>query len=304
MSYAVVMNRPFLRTVLFACCVVSASAGCSDDTPRSCDAAPVCAGNEAEVASCAGRTDCREVSVCGVTIACGPVTLCDGIPVCADGENEVPSCVDRLACRSVTACDGTIYCQTNGCHPPPTCANDYVEVPSCTGLSFCSTVSQCGVALSCAPNTGGPCSTNADCPSETFCDFADDLCGSGQSTGTCQVREPTCPDTPPVCYCGNATYPGVEHDLCAGKDGRDFNVNEGCLGAGDIGCGHLICNNDDYDYCQKSPGGPDHADAVTCVVYPGSCADDPMTCACLASVVADCGGTCTDGFNGPTVFCP
>ena len=293
-----------VRPILVVCCLAAVGLGCSDNIASRYEAAPACADDEAEVASCTGHANCREVSICGTTISCIPATPCDGVPTCASGETAVPSCDGRLACRSVTLCGETTYCQTNGCDQPPTCVNDLVEVSSCAGLSICSTVSRCGVTLSCAPNTGGPCTTVYDCPSDTFCDFADDLCGTGQSTGTCQVREPSCPDSPPVCYCGGITYPGVEHDLCAGKDGYDFSANDGCLGAGDIGCGHLICDNSEYDYCLKSPGASEHADEVTCLVYPGSCADDPITCACLASVIADCGGTCSDGFNGPTVFCP
>jgi hypothetical protein len=237
--------------------------------------------------------------------ACGDDANCEAVPTCEATEIEVESCEGRGDCRENELCGVTIFCQEKGeeCFAGPECTPPAIEVQTCPPASTCENVSACGSTIICATDsTPGTCLSNAECGATQFCNFPDGECGAGEP-GVCIAQPMVCSDGPAVCYCdGTITMDG---DLgCEGWMGRDFDeTGTACtLPATAFACGHLVCDQGTTDYCRKTAndtGGPPY---VSCSMAPQGC--DPAACACLTEIIDGCGGTCTDGPNGPTVVCP
>jgi hypothetical protein len=230
---------------------------------------------------------------------------CTALPTCDEGEVEVPSCESRPGCHEVEACGSTIACEgVSSCQAEPACQSPAVEVQTCPAMATCVEETECGKTILCA-TTGmnpGTCTSTADCPMNEFCNWPDGLCGAG-APGACTPITSTCSDGVGVCYCdGTVTVNG---DIsCEGYQGKDFDsTGTACtLPATAFSCGHIVCDFGTNDYCQlttNDTGGPPY---VQCAYAAAQC--DPATCACLTDEIAACGGTCTDGPNGPTITCP
>lgn len=230
---------------------------------------------------------------------------CTALPTCGPNETEVESCEGLSNCQEVEACGDTIFCQEvqEQCFAGPECTPPAIQVETCPANSTCETVSACGSSVLCATdNTPGTCTSNAECGATQFCNFPDGECGAGEP-GVCIAQPMVCSDGPAVCYCdGTITMDG---DLgCEGWMGKDFDDSgTACTYPSTaIACGHLVCDAGTADYCRKTTddtGGPPY---VSCSTAPQGC--DPADCACLTEIVDGCGGSCTDGPNGPTVICP
>ncbi len=101
-----------------------------EDPPPQCLAIPVCDDGWFEVDACPADADCRELTLCGVTIACIPdeVFHCEAYPSCDEGdelsetlcEAEEPDCYEREMCGYRVACRTPVPCVG----AEPMCAED------------------------------------------------------------------------------------------------------------------------------------------------------------------------------------
>lgn len=138
---------------------------------------------------------------------------------------------------------------------------------------------------------GGVCGgfAHTPCSATEYCDYADNGCGVGDQTGTCQPRPGACPldaaiAASPTCACDGKVYGG---GCEANAAGADVNAHGTCdIPAGRFACGYLQCFLA-TQYCRREPhlAGPD---TFACVAL--SCSGTP-SCACLAK--EPCGTACT-----------
>jgi hypothetical protein len=149
------------------------------------------------------------------------------------------------------------------------------------------------------------CSSNADCTEDEYCSFYDGQCGAGEP-GVCEPVPQACSDAMGFCYC-DGTFSKSGAVGCVGYMRQDFDATGSCeLPDTHFACGYLVCDKSTSDYCViTSDEGYDETGAAT----NPSCGDvlpacDPPSCACLTDRIAECGGTCEEGPNGPTVRCP
>jgi len=149
---------------------------------------------------------------------------------------------------------------------------------------------------------GGVCGglAGVKCSATEYCDFADNGCGVGDKTGTCQTRPQVCPlliASRPTCACDGSVYSG-ECDTYEG--GFDLNAHGTCpVQTGWFACGYVQCTLTSYCKHDLHAGA---ADTYSCVALPAGCAT-PASCACIAN--EPCGRACTgDGKVGLTVTCP
>jgi hypothetical protein len=235
--------------------------------------------------------------------ACSTVPLepCAGLPSCTSDEVQVDSCDGDPGCREEELCGEVIYCSPAAqCDAVPTCDPDQSEYTNCPVGEICEERTLCGMTILCGPR--GPCLNSSECLPDEFCDFRDGECGAGVA-GECKPRPTVCTDGPGVCYCdGTLTMNG---DFgCEGWDGKDLDsTGTACtFPATAIPCGHLVCDSGTDDFCRITADDTGGAPYVDCSFAPPGC--DPATCACLTAETEACGGTCTDGPNGPTITCP
>jgi hypothetical protein len=183
------------------------------------------------------------------------------------------------------------------CLALPICPSFEVEVEDCPDGATCHDETACGTTITCMAE--GPCSSSGDCNDGEYCSFPDGKCGAGKK-GECKLQPQVCSDGPTTCMCGGAVT-----DLgCPGQGGFDIDATgTHCTPAPTaISCAQLVCDGGTADYCEitaDDTGGPPLA---SCGQAPTGC--DPATCACLTDATTACGGTCTDGPNGPTIHCP
>jgi hypothetical protein len=150
--------------------------------------------------------------------------------------------------------------------------------------------------------SGPPCSSNADCPPEDYCDFPDDLCGDGE-VGVCREAPLGCEaHFAPVCTCDGDWHSNAG---CAAAFAR---VDLWSTGACPVADGYFACGSDQCDlgvaYCQRT-NAPPPLQAV-CVELPDACLAPPTSgCECLADTPcgnAACSGTRETGL-GVTCAC-
>jgi hypothetical protein len=146
--------------------------------------------------------------------------------------------------------------------------------------------------------TGTECTSPlVGCTATEYCDFPDNLCGTG-APGVCRPRPTTCgAEEEPACNC----QPLVFMNSClAQMGGFDLNDTTSCtFASGVFACGHRGCRTD-MEYCQRQVSDEAGvADTYECITLPSGCSD----CTCLASVT--CGDMCAMAGAGElTVTCP
>jgi len=151
----------------------------------------------------------------------------------------------------------------------------------------------------CAP-AGEGCTPQKPCAADEWCDYPDNLCGTG-SPGKCVKRPKACDlSYAPVCTCaGNEA--GNE---CEGQSGGfDVNAKGGCTPPqGKFVCGQVFCNTG-KQYCEiavSDVGG--WPDGYTCKDIPTTCGTTP-SCTCLKD--QPCGFMCEADASGNFVLtCP
>jgi hypothetical protein len=151
----------------------------------------------------------------------------------------------------------------------------------------------------CSTNSG-TCSPSVPCSANEYCDYPDDLCGTG-APGACKPKPRGCELLyAPVCTCDGS----IASNACAGYTaGNDIDTQNQCAPPeGMFACGNGFCNVG-LEYCQhgvSDVGG--EPDTYACMPVPPSCGKTP-TCSCLAD--EPCGQWC----NAPelaqlTLTCP
>jgi hypothetical protein len=129
---------------------------------------------------------------------------------------------------------------------------------------------------------GTACTGPAGCAATEYCDFANDLCGTGNlPPGTCRQRPAACGAViAPTCACDHQVYPSP---CLAGMAGQDAADNGGCTApTGRFACGAKFCAKS-TEYCRAMVGGSlgvTEPGQYACVAFPASCTTTP-TCACL-----------------------
>jgi hypothetical protein len=151
----------------------------------------------------------------------------------------------------------------------------------------------------CSPPPGTVCSPAMPCPSGTFCDYPDDLCGAGQP-GMCVNVPVGCGKNLQItCGCNGTNY---DNACMAQSQGVDVSNTGGCAApAGTFACGSIYCAAG-VDYCLRTTSDTGGADSYSCAPLPAGCGASP-SCACLAA--EPCGTLCEAGADGKiTVTCP
>lgn len=165
-------------------------------------------------------------------------------------------------------------------------------VPSCSGKND-STGSE---TSSDSGAVGASCSPDSPCGSDGYCDYADDLCGTGEPTGTCVALPNGCESGDPVSDCGcNGT---VAADACfLALDRTDVSLLGNCTGetsdsdsdsdtGSDSGAVGFSCSPDSP--CNED-GYCDYADNLCGTGEPtGKCVARPNGCE-SGDIVYDCG---------------
>lgn len=127
------------------------------------------------------------------------------------------------------------------------------------------------------------------CPAGQYCDFADDLCGSGIITGTC-VPVPDC-GTLGVDYICTCKMQAVKTTCPGGNStGVDWYRKGGCdaavAGGNYFGCGYRYCVRG-KEFCNSSSGGSQ----FECVSYKSTCMTDSCQCASMLAPSCTCDGS-------------
>lgn len=149
---------------------------------------------------------------------------------------------------------------------------------------------------------GGICGgfVNRRCLDSEYCDYANNLCGAGDQTGTCQPRPTGCPRLlgPPICGCDGQVRLG---ECFTYATGTDLNANGTCaVDSTRFVCGYTQCEIA-TQYCRhaRQPSGPD---VFACLPLPAACSRE-VSCTCLAAEL--CGASCTgEAKGGLTLTCP
>jgi hypothetical protein len=145
---------------------------------------------------------------------------------------------------------------------------------------------------------GGP--GHVTCGATEYCDYADNGCGIGDRTGSCQPRPELCPAVVgrPVCACDGKVYAG---ECVMNMAGFDLDAHGICaVQPGRFACGYTQCELA-TQYCLREPHAG-AAETFSCVTLP-LCASQPASCTCLAG--ERCGSACTgDATVGLTLTCP
>ncbi len=142
-------------------------------------------------------------------------------------------------------------------------------------------------------------SSHVACTASQYCDYPDNLCGTGDATGACKPRPAVCPQVagPPSCGCDDKVHVS---DCATNTAGFDVNAAGTCsVPAGEFACGDTQCMIANQ-YCRRAPQatGPE---TFSCVDLAPAC-PEPATCGCLAG--EDCGTMCSgSGSSGLTLTC-
>jgi hypothetical protein len=99
---------------------------------------------------------------------------------CKSYEDVVESCDGRSNCREIEDCDVTVACAIDEeeCAALRACPPGYAEAETCPEGVACEVVEACGSSTLCTPEVS--CASNSDCIETYFCDFADGRCGAGE----------------------------------------------------------------------------------------------------------------------------
>lgn len=152
---------------------------------------------------------------------------------------------------------------------------------------------------------GAACVNDLDpaCNATEYCDFPDNLCGTGMP-GVCRPRPTTCdPSETPSCGCGNPMGLVWPNECSAYMGGKDINNAGTCTPPAETyNCGSRVCRTG-MEYCVRSVsdvgGEPDTYD---CVTLPGACTG--MTdCACFPAATP-CVDMCAYADGHFTITCP
>jgi hypothetical protein len=208
---------------------------------------------------------------------CGPDPTDDAL-VCESYE----SCVLDLICTSSDCCKDGFFCaKADGdcdgagvCQERPVgCDQDFNPVCGCDGQTYANRceANAAGVNVSHEGECGGPprCSTNFDCPLDSYCAKK---AGDCDGIGSCEVRGLICPLIfAPVCGCDGQTY----SNACVAASSGVNVLHDGECG--------VICKDNsacpEGSYCARSPGDCDGIG--DCQPRPGGCPEnfDPV-CGC------------------------
>jgi len=191
--------------------------------------------------ACRSNADCLETQLCATGICEGGLGVCVERPtMCESGGEQACGCDGRTYENACFASlDGTRLAQLGACR----------------------------------------CTTNADCPSDQFCE----LSGSCSNEGTCQPRPDMCePLDEPVCGCDGESY---DNSCLAAQAGTRVSA-EG------------TCDCDDDSDCATN----EYCDAQTCD-GPGGCLEQPSMCPPDEDPVTGCDGVvyenpCEAAMNG------
>ncbi len=141
--------------------------------------------------------------------------------------------------------------------------------------------------------TTGKCRKSAECASGETCRFADGLCGTGQSTGTCAAARTGCAKTAAVCGCSGRTFVSV---CAADQGGDDVDARGGCVApTGTFPCGGATCATT-TEICVALG----KTSTTKCEPIAG-CAKTP-DCTCVGALYKGC--TCSAKDGALLVDCP
>ena len=294
-------KRVLMWTAAMAMVVVGCESGPSSDAQ--CTAVPACEADETEVAKCDdtfAAGECKEVTVCGSTIACAATTdQCTAEPVCKDGDIEITgedACGTDATCYKVEMCGATQWCQeSEACRAIPTCDSGHVEYPAqdaCPQDVECYQRTECDTTIWCGPE-GAPCTEGNPCPdgqqlvtSQSDCLQDDAVCVEVQHCDeTKYCTGPHEGDCTAVPVCDGDDMEVASQSDCLQDDAKCYEVTE---------CGATIwCTGPDDNGCEAEPVCKEGEEEVD---GPGSCLQDDAVC----YDVTVCGKTiwCT-GPDGP-----
>lgn len=136
---------------------------------------------------------------------------------------------------------------------------------------------------------GVPCTSNTDCGTGEYCEFADDSCGVSGVAGSCQQRPEGCgTDERPVCGCDGQLHASLCQAAGSGQD-VDF-LGECELPNGGFPCGFSFCILGD-EYCLEQ-GGP--MPTFECIALPPVC--QPPDCSCITTCCGCANASCCSDF--------
>jgi hypothetical protein len=189
-------------------------------------------------------------------------------------------------CTSLVPC-----CDASGNPVNHQCQNGMPVCPP--GASFPS-------AGFCTPSTSGACNPATPCSATEYCDYPDNLCGTG-AEGTCKPKPTGCDfNYAPVCTCDGT----IASNECAGYTaGNDIDAENDCPPpTNTFACGNVFCQVG-FEYCQRAVsdvGG--EPDTYACKPVPDSCGKTPI-CSCLVN--EPCGQWCqSSGLAQLMLTCP
>ncbi len=201
----------------------------------------------------------------------------------------------QSTCATSSDCGSGSYCSTAAgiclsaqavgfCQPiPGTCPDVVMPVCGCDGKQYQNTcfAAQARVSVSanstCSVTCGGPAMLTCS-DKQTYCHYADGVCGFGNVAGTCDAVPDDCSTATPgaVCGCDNQTY-GSRCD--AQKAGVSV-LSTGACPCG--GADNTSCKPSTY-YCQIPTG------SCTTPSPLGTCVEIPSATECTSFSTPVCG---------------
>ena len=234
----------------------------ADPQCAQCAALPVCADGETQYdrkEDCPVGQECKESSICGVTIWCGEAVACTTVvPECDAGEEQFDTkeaCGE--GCREETHCGATVYCRPQvNCLAFPSCPPGTIthlsedECPpnsSCTPSSICGQTIWCSEMLACTTvvpecadgeisfdneaDCGPGCREVTHCGATVYCQAtvqcqAIPVCNPDETT---HQKEADCPANAPCresSICGKTIFCSSAAPSCPGDN------PQGCVSGG------------------------------------------------------------------------
>ncbi len=230
-------------------------------------------------------------------VACGGIAVIDASPGDGGaGGKSAPQGVGGMSpsTGSNATCSSAVPCCAERTGEEVDFLCDAAAMPFCPPGSRFSQDGSCGAKI---PT---PCFEITGCAREMWCDFPDNLCGTGQP-GSCKPSPRSCPDLHALsCTCSG----NLASNPCDGEvAGFDMNAAAGCPPQMDMfSCGYAYCRLGEQ-YCQRSVsdvvGGPDD---FRCLGLPAVCAGG-VDCGCASA--EPCGFACVEtGAGALTLTCP